>query len=43
MHLRINTLYPKVKVTQYFTQYPLYHVTYAPAKFEAATVYEEIR
>ena len=26
-----------VKVTQNVTQYPLYHVTYAPAKFEAAT------
>ena len=26
-----------IKVTQNVTQYPLHHVTYAPAKFEAAT------
>ena len=26
-----------MKVTQSVTQYPLYHVTYAPVKFEVAT------
>ena len=40
MHLQENTLYDLdlgVMVTQNVTQYPLYHVTYVPAKFEAAT------
>ena len=35
MHLQENTL--GVKVTQNVTQFPLYRVTYVPAKFEAAT------
>ena len=41
MHLQENTFFdldPKgVKVTQNFGQYPLHHVTYAPAKFGVAT------
>ena len=40
MHLQENTIYDLdvgVKVTQNVTQYPLYHVTYLPAKFEAPT------
>ena len=45
MHLQENTLYDLdlcvldllVKVTQNVAQYPLHHVTYAPAKFEVAT------
>ena len=38
--LRENTLYDLdlvVKVTQNVVQYPANHMTYAPAKFEAAT------
>ena len=40
MHLQISTLFIydlEVKVTQNITQYPLHHVTYAPAKFKVAT------
>ena len=43
MHYRENTLFdldPKVKgvkVSQNVAQYPLHHVTYAPAKFDVAT------
>ena len=43
MHYQENTLFdldPKVKgvkVTQNVAQYPKLHVTYAPAKFNAAT------
>ena len=40
MHLQENTLFDLdlgVKITQNAAQYPLYHVTYTPAKFEAAT------
>ena len=40
MHLQENTLFDLdlgVKVTQNVAQYPLHHVTYAPAKFEVAT------
>ena len=40
MHLQENTLYDLdlvVKVTQNVVQYPLNHMTYAPAKFEVAT------
>ena len=38
MHFRENTLYDLgVMVTQNVARYPLYHVTYAPAKFKAAT------
>ena len=40
MHLQVNTLYDLdlvVKVTQNFVQYPVNHMTYASAKFEAAT------
>ena len=40
MHLQENTLYDLdlvVKVTQNVVQYPLIHMTYAPAKFEVAT------
>ena len=43
MHYQENTLFdldPKVKGvkgTQNVTQYPLHHVTYAPAKFDVAT------
>ena len=40
MHLQENTLYDLdlvVKVTQNVVQYPVNHMTYAPAKFEAAT------
>ena len=39
MHLQENTLFdldPKVKVIWSVAQYPIHHVTYAPAKFEAA-------
>ena len=40
MPLQENTLYDLdlvVKVTQNVVQYPVSHMTYAPAKFEAAT------
>ena len=40
MHLQENTLYDLdlvVKVTHNDVQYPLNHMTYAPAKFEVAT------
>ena len=40
MHLQENTLYDLdlvVEVTQNVVQYPPNHMTYAPAKFEAAT------
>ena len=40
MYLQENTLYDLdlvVKVTQNVVQYPANHMTYAPAKFEAAT------
>ena len=40
MHLQENALYYLdlgVKVTQNVTQHSLYHVTYAPAKFETAS------
>ena len=40
MHLQENTLFDHdlgVKVTQNVAQYPLHHVTYAPAKFDIAT------
>ena len=41
MHLQENTLYDPdlvvVKVTQNAVQYPPNHMTYAPAKFEAAS------
>ena len=38
MHLQESTLFDLgVNVTQNFAQYPLHHVTYAPAKFEVAT------
>ena len=40
LHLQENTLFDLdlvVKVTQNFVQYPSNHMTYAPAKFEAAT------
>ena len=41
MHLQENTLYDLnllvVKVTQNVVQYPPIHMTYAPAKFEAAS------
>ena len=40
MHLQENTLFDldfEVKVKQNVSQYPLHHVTYAPAKFEVAT------
>ena len=33
----INLLAPKVKVTQNVAQFPLHHVSYAPAKFAVAT------
>ena len=39
-HLQENTLFNIdlwVKVTQIIAQYPLYHVTYVPAKFEFTT------
>ena len=37
MHLQENTLYDlEIKVTQNVEQYHPYHVTYAPANFEAA-------
>ena len=39
MHLQENTLYDLdlvVKVTHNVVQYPLNHMTYAPAKFEVA-------
>ena len=41
MHLQENTVIDLdlgVKVTQDVAQYPLCHVTYAPAKFEVATL-----
>ena len=47
MHYRENTLFdldPKikgVKVIQNVAQYPRHHVTYAPAKFDVATVVKE--
>ena len=35
MHLQENTFFDLwVKVTQNIAQYPLHHVTYAPAQFE---------
>ena len=34
---RLFTIDLEVKVTQNFVQYPLHHVTDAPAKFEVAT------
>ena len=40
MHLQENTLFDHdlgVMVTQNVAQYPLHHVTYAPAKFDIAT------
>ena len=40
MHLHENILFDLdfgVKVTQDVVQYPLHHVTYAAAQFEAAT------
>ena len=40
MHLQENTLFDLdfgAKVTQNVAQYPLHHVTYAPAKFEVAS------
>ena len=40
MHLQensLNDLDVGVKVTQNVTQYPFYHVTQIPAKFEAPT------
>ena len=40
MHFQENTKFDLVlgvKVTQNIVQYPLHHVTYAPAKFEVAT------
>ena len=38
MHLQENTLLDlDIKITQNVAQYPLHHVIYAPAKFEAAT------
>ena len=38
MHLQENTLFDlDLKVTQNVTEYPLNHVTYAPAKFEFST------
>ena len=41
IHLQENTLYDLdlvvVKVTQNLVQYPLNHMTYAPAKFEVAS------
>ena len=39
MHLQEKTLFDidlRVKIRQNFSQYPLHHVTYAPAKFEVA-------
>ena len=40
VHLQENTLFDLdlgVKITQNVGQYPLHHVTYAPAKFDIAT------
>ena len=38
MHLQENILFDLVvKVTWNIYQFPLHHVTYAPAKFEVAT------
>ena len=40
MHLQENTLFDLdlgVKVTRNVAQYPLHHVTYAPAKFDLTT------
>ena len=37
MHLHENTLFDLdfgVRVTQYFAQYPLHHVTYSDTKFK---------
>ena len=44
MYLQANTcdLDHRVKVTRNVAQYPLHDVTYAPAKFAVATVYEEM-
>ena len=39
MHLQESTIFDVdlgVKVTQNVAQYPLHHMTYAPAKFEVA-------
>ena len=36
MHLKENTLYDLVKVTQNVAQYHPHHVTYTPANFEVA-------
>ena len=41
MHLHENTLFDLglgLKVTQNVVQYPRHHVTYAPAKFDIATL-----
>ena len=41
MHIQENTLFDLdlgVKITQNVAQYPLHHVTYAPAKFPVATL-----
>ena len=41
MRLQENTLFdldPNVKVPQYFTQFPIHHVIYAPAKFAVASI-----
>ena len=38
MHLQESTLLDlDIKVTRNVAQYPLHYVTYAPAKFDAAT------
>ena len=37
MHYLTFDLDLGVKVIQYVSQYPLHHVTYAPAKFEVAS------
>ena len=44
MHLQENTLFDLdlgIKVTQNVAQYPLHHVTYAPAKFDIASSHGE--
>ena len=41
MHLQESTLFehdPNVKVPQYFAQFPIHHVIYAPAKFAVASI-----
>ena len=37
MHLQENTFNNLTLIKQNIAQYPLYHVTYTPAKFEVAT------